>query len=184
MKGRTEAILRALLAGEGLKSVKRKGWAVKAGVRKPESVAEHSYCVALAAMLVADASGLDCARAVKTALLHDLCEAVTGDIQPGEMPVEAKHALERKALKSVLSGLGPALEKDYLALFDDFNGRRTPEAVAVGELDKLEMAAQALAYERGGRDLDEFWRTAEGSAATELSRELLGRLRLMRRRRP
>ncbi|MEM3907358.1 MAG: HD domain-containing protein, partial [Nitrososphaerota archaeon] len=54
-----------------LKETKRTGW-LERGVKDPESVASHSYGVAVLTLLIAHEKGLDTLNAVATALLHDL----------------------------------------------------------------------------------------------------------------
>lgn len=51
------------------------------GVDNAETVACHMYRVALMAMVLRD-NGLDVARCVQMALVHDLAEAIVGDITP------------------------------------------------------------------------------------------------------
>ena len=67
-----------------LKAVPRIGWLLR-GVRDVESVADHSYGVALIAMILADRAkargmAVDVERVLRMALLHDLTEARTGDL--------------------------------------------------------------------------------------------------------
>ncbi|HEY9283293.1 MAG TPA: HD domain-containing protein, partial [Pyrinomonadaceae bacterium] len=67
-----------------LKRLDRTGWVLRGLAPGAESVAAHSYGVAVAAMLLADlvrARGveLDVERVLRLALLHDLAEARTGD---------------------------------------------------------------------------------------------------------
>ena len=57
-----------------LKGLPRTGW-LEAGVKRPESVAEHSYKTAVFAMVLADLQGLDAERAMRMALIYDLAEA-------------------------------------------------------------------------------------------------------------
>src|SRR5829696_4899937 len=64
-----------------LKQVRRKGW-VDRGVPDAESVADHSYRVALLAWALARARGLDAERAMLIGLVHDLAEAEVGDETP------------------------------------------------------------------------------------------------------
>jgi putative hydrolases of HD superfamily len=69
------------LAGR-LKQLKRQGW-VDRGVEQPESVADHSYRLALMTMVIASRDPeIDASRAVRLALVHDLPEALAGDITP------------------------------------------------------------------------------------------------------
>src|SRR5437868_15393470 len=64
-----------------LKEVRRKGW-VDRGVPDAESVADHSYRVAVLAWAVARQRGLDASRALLIGLVHDLAEAEVGDETP------------------------------------------------------------------------------------------------------
>src|SRR5438045_2773079 len=62
-----------------LKRMRRAGW-WQAGVRDPESVAEHTARVAQLAGLLATEEGADPARAAYLALWHDTQETRTGDL--------------------------------------------------------------------------------------------------------
>ncbi|MEV7622233.1 HD domain-containing protein [Actinoplanes sp. NPDC089786] len=62
-----------------LKRVRRTGW-WHAGVRDPESVAEHTMRTAQLAALIAAEEGADPARAAFLALWHDTQETRTGDL--------------------------------------------------------------------------------------------------------
>ena len=62
-----------------LKRIRRAGW-WHAGVRDPESVAEHTMRVAQLAALLAAEEGADPARASFLALWHDTQETRTGDL--------------------------------------------------------------------------------------------------------
>src|SRR5919197_634922 len=74
--------LAALAEAAGkLKQVRRKGW-IDRGVSDAESVADHSYRVALLAWALARARGLDAERAMLIGLVHDLAEAEVGDETP------------------------------------------------------------------------------------------------------
>jgi putative hydrolases of HD superfamily len=62
-----------------LKRIRRAGW-WHAGVRDPESVAEHSLRVAQLAALLAAIEGAEPARAALLAIWHDSQETRTGDL--------------------------------------------------------------------------------------------------------
>jgi putative hydrolase of HD superfamily len=172
-----------VLEAEALKRRPRRGWQ-RIGIERPESVADHSWRLAVMAMLYADLLGLDAARAMRIALLHDLPEARTGDSMPGEFTARHKHAREARALRSLLRPLPPNLRRRYYALWQDYELGRSAEARLVAELDKLEMVAQGLAYERRGQGRgrhDRFWATAGGAVE---SPALRARLETLRARRP
>ena len=62
-----------------LKRIPRTGW-VFMGVKNPETVAEHSFRLAVASWIFAHKKGLNPGKAIKIALAHDLCEVYAGDI--------------------------------------------------------------------------------------------------------
>lgn len=152
-----------------LKLLPRTGW-LQRGVANPESVAEHTFGVAILALLVAGQHpGLDRAKLLTLALLHDLAEALLGDLPTSArrlLGAEAKHAAERRATAELFAELPSRAE--YLALWDEYARGTSPEARLVKGLDRIEMLAQALAYERAGsRALAEFWEGAEAGWSEE-----------------
>jgi putative hydrolase of HD superfamily len=176
--GSDEGVVSMIHAAERLKTVPRLGWLLRAKLKVPESVADHSYALSLLCMVVGDLLALDTQKMVKMALLHDLCESLTGDIQPGDLTPERKHRLERRALLSILQGLPERMKRMYISLFDEFNTCESTEARIVTELDKLEMAAQARIYElQGFSGLDEFWKTGEEAVRSARLRGILRKLK-------
>jgi putative hydrolases of HD superfamily len=144
-----EGTLAFLCRAWAIKERPRRGW-LRVGVARPESVADHAWGVATLAALAAP-EGVDRARAVELALLHDVCEAMTGDLVPGEYASrEAKLRLERDALAGMLEGAPDALRARVLGAFDELAADATPEARLVHELDKVEMALQARRYAEKG----------------------------------
>src|SRR5436190_1274118 len=71
------------------------------GVRDPESVADHSYGMALLALVAPLPAGVDRDRLIRLALVHDLAEARVGDLTPGELPRAEKHAREAAAMRDL-----------------------------------------------------------------------------------
>jgi putative hydrolase of HD superfamily len=145
-----------------LKALQRKGW-VRSGVCVPETVASHSYGVAMLALLLGDGD----AQGLKLALVHDLAESLVGDITPkcGITPRE-KAVLEdeafRKIRDDVLSGSEAGCE--LYALFREYEEANTPAAVFVHQLDKLDMVLQAFTYEntQENMELTEFFEACNG----------------------
>ena len=64
---------------EKLKDITRTGWELYS-VNNPESVADHSFCLAVLSMLYAEKLKLDTEKCIKLALIHDMCEVYTKDI--------------------------------------------------------------------------------------------------------
>ena len=76
-----EALLRLISRIQRLEDLPRTGWVVS-GVPNPESIAAHSYEVAVIALWLAESidDEVDVAHVLKIALLHDVGEALTTDI--------------------------------------------------------------------------------------------------------
>jgi len=155
-------LIRFFVSAGRLKSEPRRGWVLKLGMQNPESVADHSYRVALMAMVYCDARGLDAEKAMKMALLHDLPEALVGDSIPGERPPKKKRAMEWAAMRSLLKDLPRSVAKEYLSIWREFEDQASPEAELVRQLDKVELAIQAHEYKRDDpvNDVEEFFRSA------------------------
>ncbi len=136
-----EGILAFLRTAERLKSAPRSGW-TSAGER--ESVAAHTWRLSLMAAVLSDRfPGIDLARLLKICLIHDLGEAIHGDVPaPLQSAGGSKAAREREDLRSVLSPLPERLREEFLALWDEYEAARTPEAQLAKGLDKLETILQ------------------------------------------
>lgn len=135
-----------------LKAERRKGWVQKLRVKDAESVADHSFRVALMSMVYSDLKGLDTARVMKIALLHDLPEALVGDSMPGELPRRSKLVKERAALARLLKDFSSQLRSEYKNLWEEYVRGSTPEADLVKQVDKLELILQAREYALKGYD--------------------------------
>jgi putative hydrolase of HD superfamily len=136
-----DGILAFLRAAERLKTVTRSGW-TSAG--EPESVAEHTWRLCLMAMLLYGREPeLDLARLLRMCLIHDLGEAIRGDVPaPAQAGAGAKSAEERADLVELTEPLPPALRDEIVALWDEYEAARTREARVAKGLDKLETILQ------------------------------------------
>ena len=148
-----------------LKRVRRQGW-LDRGVEPldVESVADHSWAVAvLAWLLAAEDPALDRDKVLRLALIHDLAEAITGDLTPyGESDgtatflnqrhvrtdadARAKHEAEQAAIDQLAALLPDGAAAELRALWAEYAARETPEARFVKEVDRLETYLQSLRY--------------------------------------
>lgn len=162
-----------------LKKTVRKGWAERK-VPEPESVAEHSFGVSILALFFSRDSGLDTEKLIKTALIHDLCEAITSDITPNDnVAPEEKQKREYDAAVSVLGQMDESGE--LIELWKDFEYERTPEGKLVKELDRLEMVMQALDYEyTNNMRLDEFYEFAGKKLNTPALKKIFNEIKNLR----
>ena len=103
-----------------------------------ESVAEHTWRLAVMALLCSDEyPDLDMNKVIKMCLIHDFGEAITGDI-PSFYKTEQNEAEEEQAVRKMLATLPPALGGELQALFDEMNAKETPEAKLFKALDNME----------------------------------------------
>jgi len=133
-----------------LKTVPRQGWINKLGLKDPESVADHCYSMAVIAMLFSDLKKLDTEKIIKMTLLHDLAEAMTGDLTPDDATKSEKEKMENRAMKKILASLPRSLKTQYEKLWAEYLQNLTKEARLLHQIDKLEMALQAEHYKKNG----------------------------------
>ena len=106
------------------------------GVR--ETVAGHCWRVSLMAWLLKEElPDVDMEKVIHMCLLHDLGEAVTGDI-PAFEKKEQDRSVERKAVDGLLSMLPGKTGEEAKVLFAEMNALKTDEAKVYKALDKLE----------------------------------------------
>ena len=136
-----DGILAFLRATERLKNVTRSAWSSEG---RRESVAEHSWRLCLMAMMLHGAfPDVDFARLVKICIIHDLGEAIGGDIPaPQQAGSGSKSADERRDLLTLLEPLPDPLRSEIAALWDEYEAARSPEARLAKALDKLETIMQ------------------------------------------
>ncbi len=107
-----------------------------------ESVAEHSYRIALMAMLLKDVfPDADMDKVTRMCLIHDLGECFTGDI-PTFLKTEADAETEDQLLDRWVKSLPAPLDDELSALYAEMNAQKTPEAKIYKSLDKLEAVIQ------------------------------------------
>ncbi|MDB4908245.1 MAG: hypothetical protein JWO05_3029 [Gemmatimonadetes bacterium] len=140
-------ILEFLKSAERLKTTVRSAY-TSSGTQ--ESVAEHTWRVCLMAMVMQpEFPDVDFSRLVKICIVHDLGEAIGGDIPAPEQarrasldPASAKSADERRDLLTLLAPLPATLREEITGLWDEYEAAATPEAQLAKALDKLETILQ------------------------------------------
>ena len=141
-----EGVLAFLRDAERLKTTVRSGW-TSAGER--ESVAEHTWRLCIMALLLApEYPQVDFARLVKICLVHDLGEAIGGDVPAPEQARRAaagesgKADAERRDLLQLVAPLPGARRDEVVALWDEYEAGGSAEARLAKALDKLETILQ------------------------------------------
>ncbi|KKQ24026.1 MAG: Metal-dependent phosphohydrolase [Candidatus Roizmanbacteria bacterium GW2011_GWC2_37_13] len=153
-------------------------------VSEPESVADHCFRVIVLAMALSKSLDVNQEKLIKMAIIHDLGETSTGDIviQRGAKvnlkKRKKKEKIEKEAIRTILFGYG----EDYAKLFHEMIERKTKEAIIFWEIDILERTIQAYEYEKEqGKDLSEFFESAEAHIKTPLLKQTIKDLQKMRR---
>jgi putative hydrolase of HD superfamily len=105
---------------------------------RQESVADHSWSLAVMALLVADEfPSIDTEKLVKMCLIHDFGEAITGDI-PSFFKTKKDEEKEDLAIASMLERLPDNLANEYRELFAEMAELETTEAKVYKALDRME----------------------------------------------
>lgn len=178
-------LVEALYEINHLKQLFRKGWLRNISPEKCESVAEHTFGMAMMAWLLADEffPELNREKVLKLSLIHDIAEVYAGDTTPYDgLTPEEKNARELEALKKIFSGLPNG--DSYISLWEEFENGSSAEAKFVKQIDRLEMALQAAVYEhQQGLELEEFFDSAAQSIHTPALKDLLDEIRKSRKNR-
>ena len=140
-------VLEFLRAAERLKSTTRTGYT---STGQQESVAEHTWRLCLMALVLRPAfPEIDFAKLVKICIIHDLGEAVHGDVSAPEQARRAaagafagKAAEERRDLLELLRPLPAGVRNEITALWDEYEAAQSLEAKLAKGLDKLETIMQ------------------------------------------
>lgn len=160
------------------KKIPRTGWGMH-GINNPESVAEHTFSLSFLTLqlspILSDELSypLNINKLVKMAILHDIGEVETGDIvvSKGSKIDLQKRAEKEKKEQTGIKKLFKATDNTNLALnlFTEMIERESLEADIFWQLDKLDMAIQALYYEQTEhKDLSEFFENAKVNITNEL----------------
>jgi putative hydrolases of HD superfamily len=172
-----DSLLRFWRYAAELKVEPRKGWQRKVEGRI-ESVADHSFGVAILALYEGERRGYDLKKILKLALIHDLEEAITGDLTPKDKarlgPTKVEMVRDT-AIRELVSKLPAKSRASYLRLWTDLRERRSKEAHLVHQLDKVEMAFQAKEYEKitGQREMRDYYESASKETSDAVLRKSL-----------
>ena len=116
-------------------------------LNRKESVAEHSWHLSLVALTVFEHldQPVDQLKVLKMLIIHDLAEIVTGDIPTfNKQKLDKQHIADQelKAFEHLIDSLTPSQKQDFLALYKEFEDKKTLEAKLAKAIDKLEAVIQ------------------------------------------
>ena len=137
---RLEQQMRFLVEVDKMKSVYRR--TILIDKTRRESDAEHSWHLALMAMLLAeyaDPEKVDCARVIRMALVHDLIEIYAGDTFAYDVQGnQDKRQRETEAADKLFALLPEDQAAEIRALWEEFDAMETPDAQYAAAIDRLQ----------------------------------------------
>lgn len=152
-----------------LKTMPRTGWVLR-DVKNPETIAEHSFLLAIASWVLSQRKRLNLEKVLKMSLAYEICEVYAGDSTPyeGLLQTDKKREVlkrwprflkkekekrflkdyktEKEALKKLTSLLPAKLKKEIISLWSECKKRQTPEGKFVNQVYWLVTYLQALQY--------------------------------------
>jgi len=165
-----EEILTFLTEVGKLKEIKRRGWVLRK-VKNPETIASHTFRVAMMAWVLGKKKMLNVNKLIKLALVHDLCEVYAGDTTPydpflknkkkigeiikkwprfskreKEKIFQKKYKKESLALEKIISKLPLSLKGEIKHLWQDYEKGLSREGRFLKQVDRVENLLQALEY--------------------------------------
>ena len=149
-----EAQIAFLVEVDKLKSVLRRNYVIHGDRR--ENSAEHSWHVALFAMVLAEHSNepVDINRVVKMLVIHDIVEADAGDTFIYDDAGKETQVVREERAADRLFGLLPRKQGElFRDLWDEFEAAATPEAKFAKAIDRF--AAALHNYKTHGRGWNE-----------------------------
>ncbi|MBX9395677.1 HD domain-containing protein [Streptomyces sp. TRM72054] len=139
-----------------LKHTARTGWWM-AGVRQPETVAEHSWRTSLIASVIAKLEGADPARAAFLAVWHDTGETRTGDVNHLGKKYTEGEADPRDIVADQVAAFPEGLAQVVTEVIAEYEAKESPEAVCARDADKLECMLQGIEYRAQGYENAQRW---------------------------
>jgi putative hydrolase of HD superfamily len=151
-----------------LKKLPRAGWLLT-GITSPESVADHSFRVAVLAYVIAVQEGANAERAATLGLFHDFPETRIGDVPSVGRPY-VRTADPNKVVADQVAALPARLAAHITALIAEHESAKTPGATLESrcsrDADKLECLMQAREYQAQGNQLVQPWIDSMMAAVT------------------
>lgn len=145
----TDNIINFLAEAGQLKRVKRSGWWV-AGIKDPESVADHCFRCAVLGYLLAKMEHADPFKVLMMTLFNDIHEARINDLHKvGHRYIDFKSA-EKKTFKEQIKLLPKKMRGEYSSLREEYDLQRSKEALVARDADILECILQAREYYNSG----------------------------------
>jgi putative hydrolase of HD superfamily len=153
-----------------LKRLPRSGWLLL-GIPLAESVAEHSFRVGMAGIVLAGLAGADVGHTAALCLVHDMAETRIGD-QPSVARAYVTTAVPEAVAAHQAAGMPTDMAKIIQQLVAEFEAGETLEARLARDADKIETLLQAAEYAAQGYDTSAWRETSIEALRTEEGKQL------------
>lgn len=145
MSKTTKGLVNFLAEIGQLKRVKRSGWWV-AGIKDPESVAEHCLRTAIIGYILARMEKVEPYQVILTILFHDTHEARTNDLHKISLNYFDYKSAEKKIISEQLKALHTTLRQEISAVLKAYHTQKSKQAIIARDADILECILQAKEY--------------------------------------
>jgi len=170
-----------------LKLTARKGWITYDVPGTKETIGSHSFGTVFIAWILSKKKSLDTEKVIKLAIVHDILEAITGDITIHDKEFEKKETIEKEALIELNKKLPDELKNEINDLLQELKEGKTEESKVCLQADKLDTAFQTYLYEKKkyGKDIEEstltrFFDWTDSFLKDEFAKEFLNYIRSLR----
>ena len=132
-----------------LKRVSRSGWWL-AGIKYPETVAEHSFRTSIISYILAKMRGADAGKCTIMGLFHDVNETRLNDMHKVAQRYIQSDEAEKQITKEQLRRLPENVSIELNTFINELEQKQTEEAKIVHDADLLECLIQAREYQSQG----------------------------------
>jgi putative hydrolase of HD superfamily len=154
-----------------LKRVARSGWWL-AGIKDPETVAEHSFRTAIIGYILGKMENADADRCVLMCLFHDVNEARLNDMHKVVQKYIDADEAEKQINRDQVNRLPETMSADLENLLSDLKDRYSKEAVVAHDADLLECLFQAREYQSQGYIVQDWINTCRAGLQTQSAQKL------------
>ncbi|MBU0732090.1 HD domain-containing protein [Patescibacteria group bacterium] len=151
---------------------------ILAGVKDPDSLADHTCRAAIIAYVMAGLEGADEEKTACMVLFHDIGECRVGDQHKVGARYWDHSEPEQKAYEEQVQNLPKEIEKKLLEYFKEFNSRDKKEGVVAKDADWVEMAMTAKEFaEQGYESMNDWVVKIAEAVETDSAKEMIEKIK-------
>src|SRR3989344_1880685 len=138
-----------------------------AGIKDPETIAQHSHRASIIAYILAKMENVNVEKTVLMTMFHDVPETRMTDLNKVTRRYFKVKEPEEIIIKEQTQNLPENIKQSIRSLLDEFNEKESKEAVVARDADYLECAIQAKEYmEQGNRAMADWIKNCEKGVRT------------------